>query len=128
MRARIVMDGRRAEREIEKARQEAARAWHAWRSFDTFKVKDARTGEDKWVFQASHPAKQSTGLVYEQTRDDKGNMVMTEVLKTVLSGNDETYPDLLALRQVAEEADRHVLDPHRTKSTQMEEVSNNRAS
>ena len=110
VRATVVRDGKKAERAIEPARQAALKAWDAWRNFDVFKVRDARTGEMKTVFQPSHPAKQNTGVVYEQSRDEKGNLVMIEVLRTNLSGNDESYPELAKLREVAEAADRNVLD------------------
>ena len=110
LRANIVRDGKKAERALEPARQDALKKWDAWRNLDVFKVKDARTGEMKTVFQPHHPAKQNTGMTYEPGRDDHGNPIMVEVYSTKLAGNDEQYPDLVELREAAEAADRHVLD------------------
>jgi hypothetical protein len=109
VRAQIVRDGKKAEREIGAARQAALRAWDAWRNVDVFKVRDARTGETKTVFQPNRPATQTMGVVYEDTRDEHGNLVKTETFRQKLVANDETYPDLMALRATAEEADRLVL-------------------
>ena len=110
LRATIVRDGKKAERQIEPARQDALKKWDAWRNLDVFKVKDARTGELKTVFQPHHPAKQNTGMTYVPGRDEHGNPVMVEEYSNKLSGNDEQYPDLVVLREAAEAADRHVLD------------------
>jgi hypothetical protein len=110
LRAKIVMEGKKAEREISGARMAAHTAWDAWRNVDVFKVRDSRTGDERTVFQPNHPARHTQGARYVPSRDESGNLVMVEELCYSLDGNDEQYPDLLALREAAEAADRRVLE------------------
>jgi hypothetical protein len=110
LRAKIVMEGKRAEREISGARMAAHTAWDTWRNIDVFKVRDPRTGDERTVFQPNHPARHTQGARYVPSHDESGNLVMIEELCYSLDGNDEGYPDLLALREAAEAADRRVLE------------------
>ncbi len=99
-RAKIIMAGKKAQREINGAQLDAQRAWEAWRMYEATFDKDTGSVNSKIAaaFEWSHKP---------SIRNPDGS-VEAGVRFQKLTG--EEHPEHKRLREIAEAADRKVLD------------------
>jgi hypothetical protein len=98
-RAKIIMEGKKAQREINGARLDAQKAWQAWRDLDTYRNENG-TVNSKIAADFV--------LATKPGGNDAFGGIIPGIQYQRLTGKE--HPEHERLRKIAEEADRKVLE------------------